>query len=275
MTEKDLSRLCIHTITTKNWSLETAVDKYLRKGINGISVWRNYIEGKDLREVRSLFERNGLTAVSLVRGGFFTGIARKDREEAIIENRRAIEEASAIGAKMVVLVCGSTPRQSLEDSRTQIRDGIEQILPFAEESNVRLAIEPLHPMYADTRSAINTLAQANTMAEYFNSKFLGVAVDVYHVWWDENLKNEILRCGRENNLFAFHLCDWRNPTRDMLNDRTIMGDGVIRIQEIINFVKETGFEGYNEVEIFSNQHWSEDQDEFLDKIINAYLKYEY
>ena len=275
MIDKELSKLCVHTITTKNWSLEKAVEKYLKKGIKGISVWRNYIEGKDLSEVRSRFESNSISVVSIVRGGFFTGITLKEREEAINDNKRAIEEAAGIGANMVVLVCGATPGQSLEDSRHQIRDGIEQILPYAIDNNVRLAIEPLHPMYADTRSAINTMDQANSMAEYFNSKNVGVAVDVYHVWWDQNLKREILRCGLNNNLFAFHLCDWRNPTRDLLNDRTIMGEGVIPIQEIIDSVKAAGFQGYNEVEIFSNQHWAEDQDHFLDKIVNAYLKYEY
>ena len=275
MNDNDLSRLCIHTITTKSWQLETAIEKYLNKGINGISVWRNYIEGKDLGEVRSVFEKNEIKVVSLVRGGFFTGITSKERQEAINENKRAIEEAAGIGADMVVLVCGATPDQPLENSRQQIRQGIEEILPFAISNNVRLAIEPLHPMYADTRSAINTMDQANSMAEYFDSDHVGVAVDVYHIWWDQNLKNEILRCGINNNLFAFHLCDWRNPTRDLLNDRTIMGEGVIPIQEIINFVKEAGFQGYNEVEIFSNELWAEDQDQFLDKIVNAYLKYEY
>jgi sugar phosphate isomerase/epimerase len=274
MTKKNLSRLCVHTITTKNWSLETAVEKYSKKGIKGISVWRNYLEGRDIEQVRSLFKENDLTVVSLVRGGFFTGKSLKDRNEAIEDNKRAIEEAAGIGADMVVLVCGATPGQTLDDSRYQIREGIEKILPLAEDRKVRLAIEPLHPMYADTRSAVNTMDQANTMAEYFNSEYVGVAVDVYHVWWDEKLKDEILRCGANSNLFAFHLCDWRNPTRDLLNDRAIMGEGVIRIQEIINFVKEAGFNGYYEVEIFSNQHWAEDQDEFLDKIVNAYLDYE-
>lgn len=275
MAVKDLSKLSIHTITTKNWTLETAVEKYLEKGIGGISVWRNYLEGRDLRQVRSLMETNNLPVVSLVRGGFFTAINRKDRIIAVNANKKALEEAAAIGAGMVVLVCGSTPGQSLNDSRIQIRDGIEKILPLAEELKVQIAIEPLHPMYADTRSAINTLAQANKMAEYFDSKYIGVAVDVYHVWWDENLKEEIRRCSANNNLIAFHLCDWRNPTRDMLNDRTIMGEGVIPVQEIINMVNDAGFKGFYEVEIFSNQHWSENQDEFLNKIVKAFLKYEY
>lgn len=272
---QDLSKLCIHTITTRDWRLETTVEKYLERGIRGISVWRNYIESKDLRKVRSLFEDNHMHVVSLVRGGFFTGLNQSERDKKVEENKIAIEEAASIGAEMVVLVCGATPGQSLEVSRNQIRDGIEQILPLAENLNIKLAIEPLHPMYADTRSAINTMNQANTMAEYFKSEYVGVAVDVYHIWWDENLREEVIRCGSQNNLFAFHLCDWRNPTRDMLNDRTIMGEGIIQIQEMINLVKEAGFNGYNEVEIFSEQHWLEDQDAFLDRIVKAYLNYEY
>jgi sugar phosphate isomerase/epimerase len=273
--DQDLSKLCIHTITTRDWTLETAVEKYLEQGINGISVWRNYIESKDLKDVRTLFEDNKMNVVSLVRGGFFTDLRQSERDKKVEENKSAIEEAASIGAEMLVLVCGSTPGQSLEESRYQIRDGIEQILPLAENLNVKLAIEPLHPMYADTRSAINTMSQANALAEFFKSEFVGVAVDVYHIWWDENLKEELIRCGSQNNLIAFHLCDWRNPTRDMLNDRTIMGEGVIQIQEIIDLVKEAGFNGYNEVEIFSDQHWAEDQDVFLDRIVKAYLNYEY
>jgi len=272
---QDLSKLCIHTITTRDWRLETAVEKYLERGIKGISVWRNYIESKDLKKVRSLFEDNQMHVASLVRGGFFTGLIQSERDKKVEENKIAIEEAASIGAEMVVLVCGATPGQTLQESRNQIRDGIEQILPLAENLNIKLAIEPLHPMYADTRSAINTMNQANTIAESFKSEYVGVAVDVYHVWWDENLREEVIRCGSQNNLFAFHLCDWRNPTRDMLNDRTIMGEGVIQIQEMINLVKEAGFNGYNEVEIFSEQHWLEDQDAFLDRIVKAYLNYEY
>ncbi len=273
--DQDLSKLCIHSITTRDWTLETAVEKYLERGINGISVWRNYIESKDLKEVRTLFEDNKMDVVSLVRGGFFTDLRQSERDKKVEENKSAIEEAASIGAEMLVLVCGSAPGQSLEESRYQIRDGIEQILPLAENLNVKLAIEPLHPMYADTRSAINTMSQANALAEFFKSEFVGVAVDVYHIWWDDNLKEELIRCGSQNNLIAFHLCDWRNPTRDMLNDRTIMGEGVIQIQEIIDLVKEAGFNGYNEVEIFSDQHWAEDQDVFLDRIVKAYLNYEY
>ena len=272
---QDISKLCIHTITTRDWAIETAVEKYLERGIKGISVWRNYIESKDLQKTRSLFEDNQMRVVSLVRGGFFTGLNQSERDKKVEENKIVIEEAASIGAEMIVLVCGATPGQSLEVSRSQIQDGIEKILPLAESLKVKLAIEPLHPMYADTRSAINNMAQANTMAESFKSEYVGVAVDVYHVWWDENLREEVMRCGTQNNLFAFHLCDWRNPTRDLLNDRTIMGEGVIQIQEMINLVKNAGFKGYHEVEIFSDQHWAEDQDAFLDRIVKAYLNYEY
>ena len=273
--EQDLSKLCIHTITTRDWALETSVEKYLERGIHGISIWRNYIESKDLNKVRTFLESNQMKVVSLVRGGFFTGLTQSERDKKVEENKIAIEEAASIGAEMVVLVCGATPGQSLGESRDQIRDGIEKILPLAESNNVKLAVEPLHPMYADTRSAINTMDQANTIAEYFGSDYVGVAVDVYHIWWDDKLRDEIKRCGNHNNLFAFHLCDWRNPTQDMLNDRTIMGEGVIQIQKIIDYVKEAGFRGYNEVEIFSDRHWAEDQDIFLDRIVKSYLKYKY
>ena len=171
---------------------------------------------------------------------------------------------------MIVLVCGADAGQSLEESRKQIQDGIAEILPVAQAANIKLAIEPLHPMYADTRSAINTLGQANDMAVELNSEWVGVAVDVYHLWWDPDLEQEIKRCGDNGHLFAFHVCDWNVPTNDLLLDRGLMGEGCIPIKKIRSWVEATGFEGFYEVEIFSEKFWKQDQAEFLNKIITAY-----
>jgi sugar phosphate isomerase/epimerase len=220
-----------------------------------------------------MLRRNGLEIVSLVRGGFFPSKDSVKRKAALNENRLAIDEAEALACPLLVLVCGAEPEISLEESRIQIREGIEAILPYAEKANVKLAIEPLHPMYADTRSAINTMKQANDMAEYFKSDYVGVAVDVYHLWWDPNLQKEIYRCGKNNSLFAFHICDWHSPTVDMLNDRGLMGDGCINIKEIRGWMEKADFIGFNEVEIFSNKYWAENQDEFLNKIKYAYLNH--
>ncbi len=174
---------------------------------------------------------------------------------------------------MIVLVCGADPAQSLEDSRKQIYDGIAEILPEAKAAGIYLAIEPLHPMYADTRSAINTLAQANDMADVLNSPWVGVAVDVYHVWWDPRLEKEIERSSMKNKLLAFHICDWKSPTIDLLNDRGLMGEGCIPVRKIRSWVETSGFTGFNEVEIFSAEHWKQDQAVFLDNIIKSYKAY--
>ena len=269
----DLSKLCIHTITTKPWQIEQSAEEFGKAGVGGISVWRDTLEGRDIAETGDMLRANGLEIISLVRGGFFTSIDSIQRKEAIKDNHLAIDEAEALGCPMVVLVCGAEPRISLEKSRDQIKSGIEAILPYAENANVKLAIEPLHPMYADTRSGVNTMEQANDMVEYFNSDYVGVAIDVYHLWWDPHLEQEIYRCGKNNNLFAFHICDWVSPTMDMLNDRGIMGDGCIDVKQIRSWVEKTGYDGFNEVEIFSNKHWAEDQYEFLDKIKYAYLNH--
>ncbi|SHN32339.1 Sugar phosphate isomerase/epimerase [Cyclobacterium lianum] len=267
---KDLSKLCIHTITTKPWSLEEAAEKYEKAGVKGISIWRQYLGGRDIAASGDLLRSHGLEIVSLVRGGFFPAVSAKTREQAIQDNLKAIDEAAALGAPMIVLVCGADPGQSLEKSRMQIREGIEKVLPQAISKGVKLAIEPLHPMYADTRSAVNTLRQANEMAEAIDSDHVGVAADVYHLWWDPDLKTELLRCGQNGNLFAFHICDWLSPTTDFLNDRGLMGDGCIDIPTIRGWAEEAGFAGYNEVEIFSDRHWAGDQNDFLDKIVSHY-----
>jgi len=266
----DLSRLCIHTITTKPWSIEESAQNFAANGVKGITVWRNTLEGRNIQRTGQMLRDHGLSVVALCRGGFFPSVDAAKRKIALDDNRRAIAEAHELGTNLVVLVCGADPLQSLEDSRKQIQDGIATLIPEAQEAGVKLAIEPLHPMYADSRCAINTLAQANDMTEALNSPYIGVAVDVYHLWWDPNLEKEIERCGNNNALFAFHVCDWKTPTLDFLNDRGLMGEGCIPIKKIRNWVDATGFNGFIEVEIFSDIYWKQDQSAFLQKIISAY-----
>jgi sugar phosphate isomerase/epimerase len=269
----DLSRLCIHSITTKPWNIEEAAKNYSSCGVKGITVWRDALTGRNIKQTGEMLHRYGLNIVSLCRGGFFPSKEPVKRKQAIYNNRRAIEEAHELGTNLIVLVCGADPSQSLEDSRKQVHDGIEEILPEAKAAGIRLAIEPLHPMYADTRSAINTLSQANDLTEILNSKNVGVAVDVYHLWWDPNLEKEIERSGKNGTLLAFHVCDWKSPTKDMLNDRGLMGEGCIPLKKIRSWVEGTGFNGFIEVEIFSDNYWKQDQSVFLQNIISSYKKY--
>jgi sugar phosphate isomerase/epimerase len=266
----DLSRLCIHTITTKPWGIEEAAKNYSANGVKGITVWRDALTGRDIKQTGDMLRQQGLSVVSLCRGGFFPSKEPSRRQAAIDDNRRSIEEAFELGTRLIVLVCGADPSQSLEDSRKQIHDGISAILPDAEAAKIRLAIEPLHPMYADTRSAINTMSQANDLAESLNTPWIGVAVDVYHVWWDPSLEKEIERCGKNRALLAFHICDWKSPTVDMLNDRGLMGEGCIPIRKIRSWVEATGFFGFIEVEIFSNYYWKQEQSGFLKNIISSF-----
>jgi len=270
---KDLSRLCVHTISTKPWCIEEAALNYATNGIKGITVWRDALAGRNIRQTGQMLRDHDLSIVSLCRGGFFPNSDPAKRKLALDDNHRAINEAADLGTKLIVLVCGSDPSQSLEDSRRQIQDGIAALIPEASAAGVKLAIEPLHPMYADSRSAINTLAQANDMTEALNSPWVGVAVDVYHLWWDPNLEKEIARCGRNDALLAFHVCDWKTPTSDFLNDRGLMGEGCIPIPKIRSWVEAAGFNGFIEVEIFSNDYWKEDQTLFLQKSIKAFKKY--
>lgn len=270
---KDLNKLCVHTITTKPLEFEDACSKYASIGVKGISIWRDAVEGIDTKIVKSCLKKNDLTPVSYVRGGFFPSIDEDKRKIAIKDNLEMIRESAEIEIPMLVLVCGAEPKQNLQTSREQIKAGIEAILPEAQRLGVKLAIEPLHPMYADTRSAITSLKQANVMAEYFNDDYVGIAVDVYHLWFDDDLENQIKRCGKNNNLYAYHICDWNVPTTDMLFDRGLMGEGCIPLKQIRAWVEETGFKGFNEVEIFSNKFWEQDQEQFLQNIKNAYLNH--
>ena len=270
---EDLSRLCVHTITTRPWSIEEAMDKYAASGIGGITVWQDALENRDAAAIGEQLRSRNLEIVSLCRGGFFPALAEQDRQTAIDDNRRAIELAAELGAPAVVLVCGADPGQALEDSRQQIIDGITAVLPDAESAGIRLSIEPLHPMYADDRSAINTMAQANAACAQIDHPMLGIAVDVYHLWWDDQFEAQIKIAAENNRLFAFHICDWMTPTTDLLNDRGLMGEGCIPVRKIRKWMEENGFKGFNEVEIFSNRWWQSDQDDFLSQIKGAYLNH--
>lgn len=269
-----LDNLCVHTITTKPWSLETAARKYSAAGVKGISIWldsaRAHADG--LAAAGQMVRDEGLDIVSYVRGGFFPALEASDRQKAIDENKQIIDEAAELGAPLIVLVVGATPGQSLFDSRQQITDGIAAVLPHAEAAGVKLGIEPLHPMYADSRSAVSTMAQSNAICDALNHPYLGIALDVFHVWWDDQLEEQTRIAGEKDRLFAFHICDWKDQPEDMLNDRGLMGEGVIDIPQIRSWVNASGFSGYEEVEIFSNKYWAMDQDQYLELIKEAYLK---
>ena len=267
------SQLCIHTITTKPWAIEEAAKNFSNEGVGGITIWRDALTGRDIKQTGAMLRNLNLKIVSLCRGGFFPHTNKIKRQGAIDNNRKAIDEAASLGAPLIVLVCGADPGKPLEESRKQISDGIEAVIPYAKDANVKLAIEPLHPMYADDRSAINTLAQANDMAEELNSPWVGVAIDVYHLWWDPDLQKQIKRCGNNENIFAFHICDWKTPTTDLLLDRGLMGEGCINIKQIRGWVEDAGFDGFHEVEIFSKKYWAEDQYAFLNNIKHAYLNH--
>jgi len=270
---RPMPRLCVHTITTKPLSIEECLAEFPKQGVSGITIWRQALEGRDLGTVARQTRDAGLEVVSLCRGGFFPAATTIGRQTAIDDNLKAIEQAHAIGAPLIVLVCGAVPGQPLTESRKQIADGIAAVLPAAEQAGVKLAIEPLHPMYADDRSAVNTMRQAHEICDALGSpKNVGIAVDVYHVWWDPELKAQIDLAGKTGRLHAFHICDWRTPTVDLLNDRGLMGEGCINIREISDWVDATGFTGHREVEIFSNRLWAMDQREFLGKIATSYAQ---
>lgn len=267
----DLSRLCLHTITTRPWTLEQAIEGYQRAGVPAITVWRQALEAPGRERAGHLLEASGLRVASLCRGGFFPGRDAAERRAAIEDNLRAIDEAHAIGAPLIVLVCGAVPGMPLAESRRQIQEGIAAVVDHAAQAGIRLGIEPLHPMYADSRSAVNTLRQANDIVAQLASPWVGVTVDVYHLWWDDQLEQQIRRAGK--SIFSYHVCDWRTPTRDLLNDRELMGQGCIDLRRIRGWVEAAGFAGPIEVEIFSDAYWAIDQAEFVERIQSAYLKH--
>jgi sugar phosphate isomerase/epimerase len=242
----------------KQWNLAQIIDGCARHAIRGISPWRDQVAQMGLSKAKQAIEASNLTVTGLCRGGFFTAKDWRD------DNLRAIEEAHTLGAQCLVLVVGGLlpGSKDLLLSRERIKEGIAAILPEARKAGVPLAIEPLHPMQAAERACINTLEQALDICDSLGDG-IGVAVDVYHTWWDPKLEQQIRRAGKKRTL-AYHICDWLVPTRDLLNDRGMMGDGVVDLPLIRSWVEATGYAGFQEVEIFSElDWWRRDPDEVL------------
>jgi sugar phosphate isomerase/epimerase len=270
--------LSINTATVrKQWRLDRIVEACARRGIRAISPWRDQVAAVGLQAVARQLHDTGIVLSGYGRGGFFPAADAAGLQAALDDNRRAIDEACTLGAPCLVLVVGSLPgaldgKPAYHDigrARGEVRDGIAASLEHACKAGMPLAIEPLHPMQAAERACINTLEQALDLCDELDaarSGALGVAVDLYHVWWDPKLAQQIARAGRER-LLAFHVCDWLTPTRDLLNDRGMMGDGVIEIRKVRSWVEDAGYAGFSEVEIFSDHWWSLPGDEVLDTCI--------
>ena len=229
-------------IVRQQWNLREAVEACARHGITAVDPWRDQVAALGLEEAVRVIKANGMRVTGYCRGGMFTA------DGAIDDNKRAIEEAAALGAECLILVAGGLPKgtRDIETARQMVADGIAAILPHARACGVPLAIEPLHPMYAADRACVNTLAQALDLCDLLGDG-TGVAIDTYHVWWDPALALQIKRAG--------HICDWLVPTRDLLLDRGMMGDGVIDFSRIRQWVQKAGYRGFTEVEIFSAENW--------------------
>jgi sugar phosphate isomerase/epimerase len=268
-----LDRLAINLATVREqWNLREAVEACARHGITAIDPWRDQVATLGLAESVRVIKANGMRVSGYCRGGMFPAVDAAGRQAAIDDNKRAIDEAAALGADCLVLVVGGMPPSSRDigGARLMVAEGVAAILPQARACGIPLAIEPLHPMYAGDRACINTLSQALDLADALGEG-TGVAIDTYHVWWDPELEVQIARAGRSNKIFAYHICDWRVPTRDLLLDRAMMGDGVIDLRRIGGWITKSGYSGAIEVEIFSKfDWWTRPGDEVLRACIERY-----
>ena len=279
---RDFSRshewLSINTATVRRqWGLDRIIDECARRGIRSISPWRDQVAAVGIDKVEAQLKAHGMGLSGYCRGGFFPAPDAAGLKAALVDNRQAIDEARQLDAPCLVLVVGALPgaldgkaaHKDLGRSRAEVRDGIAASLDYARSVGMPLAIEPLHPMQAADRACVNTLEHALDLCDELDpgrTGALGVALDCYHVWWDPKLEAQIARAGRER-LLAFHVCDWLTPTRDLLNDRGMMGDGVIDIPKIRGWVEKAGFAGFSEAEIFSEAWWAKPGEDVLDTCI--------
>lgn len=279
---RDFSRshewLSLNTATVKKqWKLDRIIDECARRNIRAINPWRDQVAEIGLNNIAQQLRANGMLLSGYCRGGFYPAADSAGLKAALDDNRRAIDEAKTLNAPCLVLVVGALPgaltgkpaHHDIARARSEVRDGIAASLEYARSAGMPLAIEPLHPMQAAERACVNTMEHALDLCDELDpscSGALGVAVDAYHVWWDPKLKEQIARAGQQR-LLAFHVCDWLTPTNHLLNDRGMMGDGVIELHKMRGWVEDEGYAGFSEVEIFSEHWWAKPGDEVLDTCI--------
>jgi sugar phosphate isomerase/epimerase len=263
-------RLSINHYSVPGLDLGQLVQECQQLGISHVGLWREKVHEVGIEKARALITQAGLKVSSLCRGGFFPYDNEMQRQKSIAENRKVIDEAAALEAQLVVLVCGGIAAAGLSASREMVEEGIANLVPYAVERGVRLGIEPLHPMFAADRSVIVTLAQANELAAHFSAEVVGIVVDAYHVWWDPTLEREIGRA--TGRIFGFHVSDWIIPLPDILNGRGLMGDGYIELSAISALIERAGYHGPIEVEIFNQDLWQLPGRTALDRIKQRFMK---
>jgi sugar phosphate isomerase/epimerase len=249
----DPAGLAINQATTRpQWTLAEAIDGYARAGVRGIGIWPDKLAECGLAAARRRLADAGLAVTSYCAGEMI--VDRAGRPQAAERNKRLVDEAAALGAHCLVAVLGGLPAGSRDvaAARRQARDGLAALLPYARSAGVTLALEPIHPMRAADVSVVSTLAQATDLCLELGDG-IGVAIDAYHVWWDPNLAAEVRRA--QGRIVSFQICDWLVPTASLVNDRGMMGDGVIDLRGLHAMVRAAGYTGYCEVEIMSERDW--------------------
>lgn len=277
-------RLSLNTATTKHWTLEEAADGCVRAGIEGIGLWRDRVAEAGLERAAALVKERGLRVTSLCRGGFMSAADDAGIAFAIEENRLAIQEAATLGTRELIMVVGGLPAapgpeqpaspdgdKDLVAARQRVVDRIGDLVGIAREHDVRLVLEPLHPMFAADRAVLSTLGQCLDVAAPFDARDVGVVVDTYHVWWDPDLQAQIARAGREGRLASYQVCDWILPFAPVaLNSRGHVGDGYVDFPTITRWVAATGYAGDVEVEIFNQQIWDTAGDVVIRTVAERY-----
>ncbi|GGY17798.1 sugar phosphate isomerase/epimerase family protein [Streptomyces djakartensis] len=266
MSTAGLERFSINQMTVKQLSMPELVEACGESGVRGVGLWREPVQSYGLEATAKLVRDAGLTVTTLCRGGFLTAIEPRERAEAVADNRRAIDEAATLGTDTLVLVSGglSAGSKDLRGARERIADALAELGPYAERHGVRLAIEPLHPMYASDRCVVSTLAQALDLAERFPAHQVGVTVDTYHIWWDDTAPAQIARAGAGGRIHSFQLADWTTPLpQGVLTGRGQIGDGSIDMREWKAYVEAAGYTGAIEVELFNDGLWARDGREVL------------
>lgn len=264
-----LERFSFNQATANYWPMEDLVAGCVAAGVPAVGLWREQVAEYGLEAAAALVRGAGLAVTSLCRGGFFHTASWYD------ENRRAIDEAAALGAPTLVLVSGGLPAGSrdLDAARAHVGEAIGALVPHAQAAGVRLAIEPLHPMFCSDRCVVASLGQALDLAAPHPADAVGVVVDTYHLWWDDRVWAQIARAGREGRLACFQVADWVTPLPEgVLLGRALPGEGCVELRRFREAVDATGYTGPIEVEVFHAGLWARPGPDVLDAAVAGYLR---
>jgi sugar phosphate isomerase/epimerase len=273
--EETTTELSLNQATTRPYPLIATAEAAMRAGIRHIGLWIEPVEEIGIARTQRLLADTGLSVSSVCRAGFLADKDGAELRAAIDSVKRALDLSHAVGSPMLTLIAGGLPARdrSIRHAEQRLRTALEELEPHARQAGVRLALEPLHPLFVDGRSIVTTIAQALRVIKDLPADTVGILIDAYATYWDSNFHDDILDAGPR--IAGYQVSDFALPLPgpENMNGRLFPGDGSIDLASLTSSVRRAGYTGPVEVEIFNDDIWSLPLETIIERTVASFNRY--